>query len=128
MRNVVLSSLFVLAALAASNAEAARRISCRDGGGHTVTVDIDVLESNPPQSQVTVKRDGDDWGSYSSFGEYLELESFPVQYQWRFPDHDDKRLLVVSTTQPAGRGLRKARGTYHYNRATSPLQLTCTVQ
>jgi len=127
MKKFVVCSVLSVAALAASDSFAARQISCR-GGEVTIHVQIDVLESNPPQSSISVKRNGQDWGSYSAFTEYLELESFPVQYQWRFPDHDGNKTLIVTTKQPASRGPRAANGTYIYNRATSPIPLKCSVQ
>ncbi len=125
MKNVVLGSMLALA-LVASTANAASRIVCR-GGDVSISVDVDVLESNPPQSSISVKRNGQDWGSYSAFTDYREMETFPVQYYWGFKSHDGTKSLVVSTTQPQTRGPRKATGAYTYNKATSPIRLTCSL-
>ena len=121
-------ALFTTLITFAASAEAASRIVCR-GGEFKVVVDVDVLESLPPQSQITVYRDDKKWDAFSAHTEYLELESFPVQYQWRFEDRDEGKLLIVSTKQPVGRSGRAGKGTYHYNRATSPIPLQpCSIQ
>lgn len=127
MRNVVLGFMFCVVALVASESQAASRINCRSGE-YSVDVDIDVLESNPPQSQVTVQRYGTDWGSYATFTEYRLLKSNPPQYQWRFESRDTDSLLIVTTAKPEGRNPRTAKGTYRYNKATSPLFMDCIVR
>lgn len=124
MKNLVLGSLLFVAVVAASEAKAVGSITCK-GGDVTIRVDIDVLESLPPQSMVTVKRNGKDWGSYSAFTDYREMETFPVQYYWGFADRNSNRILTVSTTKAPTRGARSARGTFKYNPATSPLVLNC---
>ena len=80
-------------------------VECTGNRGTKIQVEVDVLESNPPQSQISVTSFGGEKSGFSAFTEHVVIETHPSidQYVWKSRD-GFLRLTVETRDGRSGKG------------------------
>ncbi len=98
-----------------------QKVHCESESGIQIDIEVDVLESNPPQSSINiVSRDGIPTG-FSAFTQVTSIETNPPIDQWTWVDHNNTRRIVVESRD----GL-SGNGTYFVGRMRG-IELSCTL-
>lgn len=116
-----LSLLVLVASTFAFAQPALQEVTC-ESNEVKIQVQVDVLESNPPQSSISVDFGNGDTSGFSAFTQYLTIETNPSIDQWTWVSHNNAQRLVVES-----RDGRSGTGMYYIGRRRG-IELTCTLQ
>ncbi len=72
-------------------------VSCVGERGTKIEVLVDFLESNPPQSQVSITRFGEERDGYAAFTEHVVIEIVGGLDQYTWKDRNGFRSVTVET-------------------------------